>query len=376
MKVIAPVVLGALILMIMTGCEDNPAEPEGITVSGETRAKIGQMIMVGFRGTELADTNSIIEDITERNIGGVILYEYDVPSHSRPRNIESPIQLQQLCADLQALDSTALLIAIDQEGGYVDRLKESYGFPPTVTAQHLGDVDNPDTTHYWAASCAATLTDMGIDLNLAPVVDLNVNPECPVIGAYERSFSADPEIVTSNASIWIENHHTLGILCAIKHFPGHGSSTTDSHLGMVDITETWSETELEPFENIIDAGICDIVMTAHVFERNIDPNYPATLSSAFIDGLLRGELGFGGVVISDDMQGAIVDEFGISTAIEKSINAGVDILIFSNNSSEYDPEIAHEAIEIIVGLIESGTITVERIEESYDRIMVLKRLFT
>jgi len=361
-----------LAYLFIIGCEQNPSDPDD-TISQETIDKIGQMVIVGFRGTEIFDTSSIVADIESLNIGGVVLYEYDSPSHSRPRNIESPTQLSALVSDLKTHADTPLLIAIDQEGGFVDRLKESYGFPPTVTAQHLGEVDDPETTTYWANSCATTLEEMGINLNFAPVVDLNINPDCPPIGHYERSFSANPSVVIDNATIWIDQHHNRGILCAIKHFPGHGSSTEDSHLGIVDITETWSEIELEPFDSLISAGKPDLVMTAHVFNRDIDPDYPATLSGEFIDGMLRGDLSYNGVVIADDMQmGAIQSEYGLYTAVEKSINAGVDILIFSNNYTEYNPNAASEFVDAVVWLIEEGRITEERIDESYSRIMTLK----
>lgn len=372
MRRITPVILFSFAL-IFSGCDIGPTEPDIVEVSDETRAKIGQMVMVGFRGTEITDTSHIVADIESLNIGGVILYEYDVPSGSRPRNIESPTQLQQLVTDLRLRAETPLFVAIDQEGGYVDRLKESYGFPPTVSAQHLGEVNNEDTTEYWASQCAITLNDMGINVNFAPVVDLNTNPDCPVIGAYERSFSADPEIVIRHAAIWIREHRSRNILTCIKHFPGHGSSTMDSHNGMVDITDTWSATELEPYYNLVDSGLVDMAMTAHVYNLDIDASYPATMSDAFIDGILRTDIGYNGVVISDDMQmNAIDNYFGFYTAIERAINAGVDVLIFSNNSGEYNPEIAQEAVDAIVWLVEEGEISESRIDESYDRIMALK----
>ncbi|HDR90715.1 MAG TPA: glycoside hydrolase family 3 protein, partial [candidate division Zixibacteria bacterium] len=360
-------------ILIVAGCEDGPTEPDVVEVTAETRAKIGQMVMVGFRGTEIADTNQIISAIDTLNIGGVVLYEYDVPSGSRPRNISSPSQLSQLVADLQSYAETPLLVGIDQEGGFVNRLKESYGFPATVSDQHLGQVDNADTTAFWAGQCATTLQEMGINLNFAPVVDLNVNPACPVIGAYERSFSANSSIVTKHSAIWIREHRNKGVLTCIKHFPGHGSSTTDSHNSMVDVTETWSATELEPYYNLIDSGLVDMAMTAHVYNLNIDPTYPATLSDAFINGMLRTDIGYGGVIISDDMQmGAIDDYYGFYTAIERAINAGIDILIFSNNSGQYNSNIAEDAVEAIIWLVEEGEIPISRVDESYDRIMALK----
>src|SRR5690606_10098573 len=167
---------------------------------------------------------------------------------------------------------------------------------------------------------AATLAEAGINLNLAPVVDVNVNPDNPVIGQLERSFSGDPDVVTEQAKAFIEAHHEHGVLCTLKHFPGHGSSEADSHLGFVDVTNLWSRQELEPFRNLIDAGLADAIMTAHIFNANWDSEHPATLSRAVITGILREELGYDGVVITDDMQmGAIRDFYGFEAAVVMSV---------------------------------------------------------
>ena len=336
--------------------------------------KIGQMLLVGFRGTEITAGSPIAADIQERHIGGVILFEYDAPSQSRPRNITSPQQLRALTEALQQASPDTLLIAIDQEGGYVNRLKESYGFPPTVSAQYLGDTNDPCVTQLWAANTATNLFLMGINANFAPVVDLNVNPDCPVIGRIERSFSADPAVVAEHAGIFVEEHQRLHVRTVLKHFPGHGSSATDSHLGMTDVTETWSEIELQPYVDMLAAGRCDAVMTAHVFNRNLDPDWPATLSEEIIGGVLRGQIGFDGLVISDDMQmGAIVENYSFETAIERAINAGVDMLILSNNGSVFNENIAAEAIAVIKDAVQAGRIPLQRIHEAYCRIQCYKQ---
>ncbi|MCK5832083.1 glycoside hydrolase family 3 protein [bacterium] len=360
-----------LMLSFFLACEKSPSEPDDN--DAELEFKIAQMLMVGFRGTELTDTNHIVEDIEERKIGGVVLYEFDAPSCFRPRNIQSPTQLAALVSDLQALDTIPLLIGIDQEGGYITRLKESYGFPPSVSAQHLGEVNIADTTQYWASLCANTLQEMGINLNLAPVVDLNINPDCPAIGHWERSYSANPDSVVFHAEIVIEEHHNRGILTTLKHFPGHGSSEDDTHWGMADVTDTWAPVELEPYSQLIEGGYSDLVMTAHISNTNLDPTYPATLSGDIITGILRDSLGYDGVVISDDMMmGAINEYFGLEEALELTINAGVDIIIFSNNTSTYDPNIAQTAIAIIANLVEEESIPRSRIEEAYARVTALK----
>ncbi len=356
-------------ITFLYGCGDS-----NISGDEDLSYQIGQMIMIGFRGTELNDTNHIVADITQRHIGGVIIYEYDSPSASRPRNITSPEQLKKLTSDLRELNSDTLLIAIDQEGGMVSRLKERYGFPPTVSAQYLGDLNDPDTTRYWAERTAVQLDSMGININFAPVVDLNVNTACPVIGNIQRSFSANPEVVKTHSSIFIEEHHKLGISCAIKHFPGHGSSKVDSHLGFTDISSTWMFMELQPYLDLINAGLPDLIMTAHIYHSSLDSDYPATLSHNIITNILRNSMKWDGVIISDDMQmGAITNNYGFETAILKAVNAGVDILIFSNNSPNgYNPNIAAEAINAIKNLVRSGAIPVSRIKESYARILKLK----
>jgi beta-N-acetylhexosaminidase len=305
------------------------------------------MLMVGFRGLTVADQSPIIQDIKKRNIRGVILFDYDVPSKSPIRNIKSLKQIDALTAALQKASAVPLFIAIDQEGGKVNRLKEKLGFPLSVSEQYLGTINNPGTTRKFAKITARTLANLGINLNFASVVDLNTNPDNPIIGK--------------------------GVLSAIKHFPGHGSPTNDSHKDFVDVTDSWSSDELKPFEAIIKSGECDMVMTVHIFNRKLDQRWPATLSSRTIKGILRKNLNYEGVVISDDMQmEAIRSFYGLETAIKTAILFGVDIFLFANNSV-FEEDIAIHAITIIKKLIFRGEIRPERINESYMRIMKLKK---
>jgi beta-N-acetylhexosaminidase len=361
---------GMAAVALLAGCAPPPESPTEQDVSLDV--KIGQMLMVGFRGLEVSDDHPIVQDVRNRHLGGVVLFDYDVPTKSPVRNVESPAQVTALAKALQSLSAMPLLVAIDYEGGIITRLKEKYGFPPTVSHQYLGEVNDLRFTHQEASKMANTLAELGINLNLAPVVDVNTNPDNPIIAKYERSFSADPEIVTEQALAFIKAHHEQGVLCTLKHFPGHGSSTGDSHLGVVDVTDTWSRTELEPYANIIQAGQADAVMTAHVFNANLDPEYPATLSKPTITGILREELSYDGVVISDDMQmGAIADHYGFETAIQKSIEAGVDIIAIANNSV-YEEDIAARTIALIKQLVQDGRMDEARIHESYQRIQQLK----
>lgn len=335
-------------------------------------AKIGQMLMLGFRGLELTPDSPIVADLRDRNLGSVVLFQYDAALKTFTRNIQSPQQLTALNQALQENARTPLLISIDQEGGIISRLKEGNGFPTTQSQEYYGTKNDTNLTRAAAEAEGKLLRELRINLNLAPVVDVNVNPNNPIIGGYQRSFSADPKIVTEQAAAEIEGYHAQGILTTLKHFPGHGSSTTDSHQGFVDVTTTWQEIELEPYRNLINAGLADAVMTAHIFNAKFDAQYPATLSRNTITGILREQLKYDGVVISDDMQmGAIRQYYGFEQAVELAINAGVDILAIANNLV-YEPDIAVRAVSIIKQLVQDGKISQERIEQSYQRIMRLK----
>ena len=356
----APAVMAPTVLPLPESADDELAR------------MIGQMFMVGFRGMRVDGDHPLVADIVDRHLGGVVLFDYDVPNGEFVRNIESPAQVKALTTDLQDIAATPLLIAADQEGGVVVRLRERYGFPPTVSHAALGALDDVAETAAQAGAMAQVLAEAGINQNLAPVVDVNVNPDNPVIAAYERSFSADPAKVTAHAAAFIEAHHAHGVLCTLKHFPGHGSSRDDSHRGFVDVSATWSPVELEPYAALMDAGLADSVMTAHVFNRAWDETDPATLAPGAIQGLLRDELGYDGVVISDDMQmGAIREFYTFEDSLRKAIDAGLDILAIANNSV-YDAMVMQRGVDVVRSLVTDGVIPVARIEESAARIQALK----
>lgn len=337
--------------------------------------KIGQMLKVGFRGMAANEDSPIVQDIKKYHIGGVVLFDYDVPRDTAYRNISSPEQVLTLTQSLQKFSEIPLIIAIDQEGGRVARLKPKHGFKPTVSAQYLGKLNNADSTAKYAHQTGSTLSELGINTNLGPVVDVNINPQNPVIGGIERSFSEDPALVTKHAKIYTDILHQYGIMNTLKHFPGHGSSKEDSHLGVVDVTEYWQQQELLPYRNLIESDHADMVMTAHIFNARLDSSYPATLSEPIISSILRDSLGFEGVVMSDDLQmKAIRTQYGLKETIKLSIQAGVDMLSFANNSI-FDEEIVAKAHRIIKELVEEGEITEERINRSYRRIMDLKEKY-
>ncbi len=348
---------------------------DGFRKDNELRNKIGQMLMVGFRGTGISTDSYIVSVIKDLKIGGIILFDYDVPTKSFPRNIINPDQTRKLISDLQSYTTTPLLIAVDAEGGSVNRLKSDYGFFNILSAKEMGQ--SVEITVKESEKLATELKDLGFNINLAPVVDVDINPNNPIIGGINRSFSSNQNKVITSAAAFIETHHKQGIITVEKHFPGHGSSTGDSHLGMVDVTDTYQERELTPYVGLQKEGILDVVMSAHIINRNIDKNYPATLSSNFLQKILRQQIGFKGVVISDDLDmNAIVDNYGFEETIIKAVNAGCDVLLISNNGTlKYDEQLPYKARDIVYEAVKSGKISLETVTESYNRIYNLKKKF-
>lgn len=335
--------------------------------------KIGQMLLVGFRGYSVRENDPIANDLIERNLGGVILFDQEMAdTQLTGRNIQSPDQVRALTASLKSFASNPLWVAIDQEGGRVNRLKSSYGFPETLSHEELGLLNDPQKTYEHARLIAMTLQSLGINVNLAPVVDLDANPLNPIIKGKKRSFSADPEIVVQQARAFAQAHLDLGILTCAKHFPGHGSAQGDTHHGLVDVTAHWSERELIPFQRLIEANCCPLIMSAHVFHQGLDAQRPATLSRAVLTGLLRGRLHFDGVILTDDMEmKAITSQFGLEKAVQYAVEAGADMLCFGNNLS-FDAQIGEKAWNTLVRLVESGVIAESRIDDSYNRICRFK----
>jgi beta-N-acetylhexosaminidase len=328
--------------------------------------KIGQMILIGFPKPEV--DQAVLDAIRHGKIGSIILFEKNIP----PKN--SYHALKKITWTYQKAASIPLIIAIDQEGGRVNRLKEKYGFPRSLTAAKLGKMPL-DSIQFYSETTAATLAGLGINMNFAPDVDLAVNPDNPVIVKAERAYSKSADSVVLFAREFIRQHQRHGVLTSIKHFPGHGSSMDDTHHGIADVTQTWSEEELKPYQTLIDEGYAESVMTSHIVNKKLDATgNPGTLSYDIIDGILRKKLNFQGVVFTDDMQmHAITQYYGLEEAIRLTILAGVDILTFSNNISGSQDRTVDKVHSIIRSYVENGIIPRERIEESFRRIMELKR---
>jgi len=334
------------------------------------RQRIARLLVVGFRGLRVEAGDWIAGNIAVDGLGGVILFDKDGRTGST-RNVRSPRQVTRLVSDLQALaPGRELIVAIDQEGGLVTRLSPAYGFPAVASEEAIGDQGDSAVTA-WAEGLVATLADVGINLNLAPVVDLNVNPKNPAIGALDRAFSKDPAVVTRDAGIEIQAHRDKGIRTTLKHFPGLGSATANTDFGVADVTKTWSDQELDPYRGLLGQSLVDVIMAGHLVNGQIDASAPASLSRATVTDLLRGELGWAGVVITDDLQaGAIATNFGNEDAVALALDAGNDLLLFANQQL-YDPDIVGWAIDLIEGFVSAGRIAEARIDASYERVTAL-----
>jgi len=335
---------------------------------------IGQMIMVGMKGHDDAAAKDFFELNQGYQIGGIILYDEDITiSPPSLHNIRSPKQLQELTSCLQRLSDIPLLIGIDQEGGKVSRLKAKYGFDSSISWENLGKINDLEQTASEALRTAKTLKENGINLNFAPVLDLLLSKDNIIIQK-QRSFSSNPHNVADHAKIVIDTYLDHNIIATAKHFPGQGSSVGDTHEGWVDVSESWSEKELLPYQNLIDSGTISAIMTSHLFNKYLDDKYPATLSKTIITDLLRKKMNFTGVIISDDPQmKALTNKYRLEEIIELMINAGVDIFCFGNNL-EYDPDIVKKIHHIIDDLLKRNRITISRLVKSYDRIINLKSM--
>ncbi len=337
--------------------------------------KLGQMLLLGFRGTRLTDDNPIVSDIRDHKIGGVILFDYEIKRATTDRNISSPEQVAKLTSDLKEYADIPLIVSIDQEGGLVNRLKPEFGFSRTLSHKELGEKNDLDFTRRHAREIAGLVKASGHNMNFAPCVDLGINKENKAIYLRERCFSDDPEAVALHASAYVRGHREAGVLTALKHFPGHGSSKEDTHLGMADVTDTWQEYEILPYQRILEEGLCQMIMTTHIFNRKLDETWPATLSRKILDGILRRQLGFDGVIISDDLQmKAITEHFGEDEVMKQALRAGVDVLAYGNNL-DFEPDLAERFLRIAGQMLEDGEITIEQIDASVSRILNLKKQF-
>lgn len=348
-----------------------PELPDSAYIDSTLDVMIGQMLIAGLVGTSIDPSNDFLRAINEGKLGGVILYEKNID----PAN--PAVKLEFMVNELQRVAPIPLFMTIDQEGGLVNRLKVKYGFPSSMKATELGALDSLPLTYAYADSTAMTCNSLGINVNFAPVVDLCSYWENPIIAGVGRCYSDDPLKVAAHASEVVKAHRANDVITVLKHFPGHGSSHADTHLGMADVTDYWTWDEVVPYKEMIEQGMVDAIMTAHIVNRNLEPEgHPSTLSWKVQTGILRDSLGFRGVIFSDDMNmHAIASHYGVEEAFLMAIEAGVDVLMFSNNIIDSETQTVDHIHEMIKQMVYDGQISYERIALSYERIMTLKATF-
>lgn len=343
------------------------------------RNKIGQMLIIGFNGSDVHSTSPVAQWLSSDGLGGVLLFDKDLSTNTYDKNLHNIKQIKHLLEQLNhySMQSTQdeshpLLTAIDYEGGAVDRLAKIDGCMPTIRPMDLAQLDDKAFDTY-VTEMALTLKHLGFNLNFAPVVDLHLHNQQGIIGALGRCFSANPEEVARKARRFVSIFSQQGMACCYKHFPGHGSATGDTHEGFVDVTDTFIADELRPYEILCnDASLPVMIMTAHVINKQLDSSgLPATLSHTILTQLLREQMGFDGVIISDDLQmNAIADHYSLEEALLLTINAGADMVIFGNQLGNHS---ATEVIDCIEQLVLSQRIDIKRIDEAYRRIVALKK---
>jgi len=332
-------------------------------------ARLGELLLVGFPGTSGEGNADLERLLCETRTGGVLLFG---------RNVVDAAQVSALTRFIaersRACTGRAIFIGVDAEGGRVMRLGASAGYSSTLSHRELGAENDLALTELEARRIGARLREAGVNWNLAPVVDVGYNPANPVIVGTGRSFDADAARVTEQARAYIVGVHAAGVLTALKHFPGHGGSFADSHLGFVDVTDTARpEVELAPYRVLMAEGLVDAVMTAHVFNRRLDERHPATLSRATISGVLRHDLGWSGPVVSDDLRmGAIEQHYGLDEAAVLALDAGVDLLLIADDRLPDGRSAAAGALAAVSRALQSGRLDPARVEGALERVSRLR----
>lgn len=319
---------------------------------------IGELILVGFNGT---DSKEILNKIKSEKIGGVVLFE---------RNIESSKSLMNLTQSLKTSSKKPILIAIDQEGGLVARLNKRNGFEEFPSANEVASLMNLEETKELYAKMAKYLKEFGINYNLAPVVDLKTkNP----IGLKNRTYSSSPSLVSLYAGAFVDGFDSEGVLTSLKHFPGLGNAKVDTHDGKSDGSSTWQYEELQPFFDLIKSKKARSIMVSHLYVDKFDKKYPASLSKKIITSLLKEELKYDGLVISDDLlMSGISNEFSLKDRVILALNAGVDILLFSQDRVNNE-DLVEKVHEIVNEALKDGSIKKEQLESANRKVKAFKR---
>ena len=331
------------------------------------REKVGQLFWVRPEALDFSLnpekktlTQTMRRNLEQYPVGGIVVFK---------KNIQDEDQLSSLIADFQSASKIPMIVAVDEEGGSVARLAnhEAFSLPKYTSARDIGKTGDPEQARQMGRTIGGYLRFYGFNLDFAPVADVDSNPANPVIG--RRAYSTDEQQTAQMVAAAVEGFHETGMLCAVKHFPGHGDTGQDSHYGTATSYKTWEEMkamEMLPFEAGIAAG-ADVVMTAHITTPNATTDgLPASLSYTMITERLRGELGFQGVIVTDALEmNAIKNHFTPAESAVAALRAGVDVLLM--------PSDLRAAFDGVVQAVEDGTLSEERLNESVRRILTLKQ---
>ncbi|HEV8472294.1 MAG TPA: glycoside hydrolase family 3 N-terminal domain-containing protein [Methylomirabilota bacterium] len=361
-----PLTVAFIALVVLAGCATaRPSRDRFAALA----PRLGELLMAGFRGTELQDNPELDRLLCETRVGGVLLFARNIVDEAQTARLT-----RAMAARARECAGRVLLVAVDAEGGRVMRLGPGAGWTATLSHQDLGQANDLAQTELEARRIGGMLRAVGINWNLAPVVDVGYNPANPVIVGAGRSFGANPLAVTAQARAYVAGMHAAGVLTALKHFPGHGSSVGDSHEGFVDVSDTARpDVELVPYRLLLTEGVVDAVMTAHVYNRHLDWWAPATLSRRTIERVLRHDLGWRGVVVSDDMRmGAIEQHYGLGDAAVRSLRAGVDLVLVADDRLADGRSGAAAALAAIRTAVRRGRLPAARAEEALGRIDALR----
>lgn len=370
-----------ILILIMTGCkkenekiddndnndivQENPIDNENkidkieeMIKNMTLEEKIGQLIIVGKEGLEINEDD--IHLIESNEVGGFIFFS---------RNVDNEKQVLNLLNDLKGSNSSnkvPLFLAIDEEGGVVSRLSQIYGKLPT--AKKLGEKNDQELSLEYGKILGLSLKKLGFNLDFAPVLDINSNPKNPVIG--DRSFGNTSSKVIDNGLSVMEGIHSQGIISSVKHFPGHGDTSVDSHLDLPKIDKSLDELEnleLVPFKEAINKD-ADMIMVAHILFPQLDDKYPASMSDEIINKLLREKLNFNGVIVLDDItMGAITENYSIGKGSIEFLKSGGDIILVCHGND--NPSIVLDSIKMG---IEENDISMDDIDKKVYRILSLK----
>jgi beta-N-acetylhexosaminidase len=327
--------------------------------------KIAPMIMVGFDGynSKILGVRQMAAHVAAGHVGGICFIAKNAQSRAGVESITKAFHA--------ASERWPLLMAIDQEGGNVQRLSSKLGFGFEPSPAKVSNTKSCDQARGIYAAMAANIRKSGFNLNLAPVVDLGFEPRNVLITQKGRTFGDDPASVIRYSRAFVQGHRDEGVLTALKHFPGHGSPLRDSHTGAVDITKTWRESELAPYTCLAHEGMADMIMTGHLSHETLSDGLPASLSRAAIQNLLRGRVGYNGVVITDDLDmRAVRRKFSREESVIRAVAAGNDILLATNDDGDL-----HLPLTMIMAVqkgIRDGRIEIGQVEASVRRIEALK----